>query len=127
MTTTAPAATCIIADDDPAIRAFVARVLLREQFDVLPAASGREALSLLAAHPCDILVIDLAMPDGDGMETIRAVRSQYTRLKILVVSGRFGGDILRTAEYLGADASLPKPFSPDALVTAVRRLLEVRT
>jgi DNA-binding response OmpR family regulator len=116
--------TCVVADDEPGVRALITRVLTRANFQVFAASGGREAVALLATHPTDLLVTDLAMPGGEGIETIRAVRKQYPALKILAISGAFGEDMLRTAELLGADASLAKPFTADLLLAAVRALVE---
>jgi CheY-like chemotaxis protein len=117
--------TCIVADDEPGIRQFVARVLATAQWEVVPARDGREATALLASRACDLLVTDLAMPGGEGIETIRGARRQYPTLKILAISGAFGKEMLRTAEILGASASLSKPFTADQLMAAVQSLLDL--
>ena len=120
--------TCVVADDHPAILALVTRVLSKQQFRVFTAPDGRKALEILAAQPsCDLLVTDLAMPDGEGIETIRTVRQRYPTVKILAISGAFGENMLRAAQLLGADATLGKPFTPDTLVATVRALLEPGT
>jgi DNA-binding NarL/FixJ family response regulator len=125
MNTTPAVRTCVVADDHPSVLALITRVLSRAHFEVFAATDGRKALALIAAHPsCDLLVTDLAMRDGEGIETIRFVRKQYPAVKILVISGAFGQNMLRTATFLGADASLGKPFTPDALVAAVHKLLD---
>jgi len=115
--------TCVVADDDPVIVEYISRVLSRNGFTVLRASSGVEALRLLASGPCDLLITDLSMPDGEGIETIRLVRMRDPTVKILAISGAFGDNMLRTAERLGADASLAKPFTPDDLIASVRALL----
>jgi two-component system cell cycle sensor histidine kinase/response regulator CckA len=69
-------------------------------------------------------VTDLSMPGGEGIETILTVRKLYPAVKILVISGVFGETMLRTAERLGADASLAKPFTAEMLIAAVRTLIE---
>jgi CheY-like chemotaxis protein len=115
---------CVVADDEPGVRAFVARVLSREHFHVLTASDGHEAVALITQHPCDLLVTDLSMAGGEGIETILAVRKHYPDVKIFVISGVFGETMLRTAERLGADASLTKPFTAETLMTAVRALVE---
>jgi CheY-like chemotaxis protein len=114
---------CVVADDDPAIVEYISRVLSKAQFTVLRASSGVEALALIASRPCDLLVTDLAMPNGEGIEAIRAVRMRDPIMKILVMSGAFNDNMLRTAELLGADASLRKPFTAVDLLDAVRVLL----
>jgi CheY-like chemotaxis protein len=116
--------TCVVADDEPAVRALLIRALTRANFEVFAASGGREAADLLAIHPCDLFVTDLAMPGGEGIETIRIVRKQYPALKILAISGAFGEDMLRTAELLGADASLSKPFTAEVLIATVNGLVE---
>jgi DNA-binding NarL/FixJ family response regulator len=116
--------TCIVADDEPGVRQFVARVLAAMQFDVIAAGGGREATTLLASRGCDLLITDLAMPGGEGIETIRGARRQYPTLKILAISGAFGKEMLRTAEILGANASLSKPFTAEQLTAAVQSLFD---
>jgi CheY-like chemotaxis protein len=123
MDTSPTVCTCVVVDDEPGVRLFVRRVLTQERFQVFTASDGREAVSLLAALACDLLVTDLTMPGGEGIETIRAVRKQYPAMKILAISRAFGAKMLRTAELLGADASLAKPFTAPSLAQAARRLL----
>jgi two-component system chemotaxis response regulator CheY len=118
-----PTRLCVVADDDPAIVEYISRVLVRAHFTALRASSGVEALALISSRPCDLLVTDLAMPDGEGIEAIRLVRKRDPIVKILAISGAFNDDMLRTAQLLGADASLRKPFTPDDLLAAVRALL----
>jgi DNA-binding response OmpR family regulator len=125
MTTTTPSRTCVVADDHPAILTLITRVLSKEQFRVFGATDGRKALELVAAQPvCDLLVTDLAMPDGEGIETIRTVRQRFPTVKILAISGAFGENMLRTAKLLGADATLGKPFTSATLVATVHALFE---
>lgn len=116
--------TCVVADDESGVRELISRVLSREHFRVWAASDGREAMALIDAHGCDVFVTDLAMPGGEGIETIRAVRQQHPELKILAVSGAFDDDVLHDAEALGADASLAKPFTAQKLVAAVRALIK---
>jgi DNA-binding response OmpR family regulator len=124
MDTTAVTHSCVVADDEPGVRALITRVLTRANLQVFAASNGREAIDLLAAHPCDVLVTDLAMPGGEGVETIRDARKLFPAIKILAISGAFGHDMLKTPQLVGADASLGKPFTAEMLVAAVRALLE---
>jgi CheY-like chemotaxis protein len=118
--------TCVVADDESGVRELITRVLSRERFTVWAASDGREAIALIAEHGCDVFVTDLAMPGGEGIETIRTVRQQHPKLKILAISGAFDDDLLQDAEALGADASLAKPFTAQKLVAAVRALIDKR-
>jgi DNA-binding response OmpR family regulator len=115
--------TCIVADDDPSVLEFMIRALSSENVQVFAASNGREAAAIIGERHCDVLVTDLAMPGGEGIETIRAIRKQHPHVKILAVTGAFGEDMLRVAEALGADASLAKPFSAETLVASVQALM----
>jgi DNA-binding response OmpR family regulator len=123
---TKPAAihTCVLADDDANVRRFITRVLSAVKFRVSAAQDGDEAIALLTAQPCDVLVTDLAMPGGEGLDTIMKVRKQFPSVKILAISGVFDDEMLVTAQHLGASASLAKPFTKEALVAAVLALVD---
>jgi DNA-binding NarL/FixJ family response regulator len=80
-------------------------------------------MKLFREHPSDLMITDLIMPDQEGVETITKLRREYPRLKIIAISGAFGGRYLRVAELLGADTVLQKPFTPQVLLDTVRKLL----
>jgi DNA-binding response OmpR family regulator len=115
---------CIVADDEPGMRALLSRVLSKEHFLVQSVSGGRDAIALLNTQPYDLLVTDLVMPDGEGIETIRAVKLTFPGVKILAISGKSSSEILRMARLLGADATLPKPFTDDQFIAIVRGLFE---
>lgn len=71
----------------------------------------------------DLVIMDLAMPVQEGIETIRTLRRLRPQLKILAMSGVFAGPLMDVAEILGAQASLTKPIQPDELLKAVARVL----
>jgi len=71
----------------------------------------------------DLVLTDLVMPDMEGIETIRTIHTQWPALKIIAMSGEFGGQFLHVAELLGANATLPKPIRPEVLLDVVRRVL----
>ena len=64
------------------------------------------------------------MPEAEGIETLQSLRFNRPELKILVISGAFGGSFLRCARALGAHAALKKPFSCESLLDSVRHLLD---
>jgi CheY-like chemotaxis protein len=90
---------------------------------VVLASDGREAMELVERHKFHLVITDLVMPNREGIEVIRQLRQAHPKLKIIAVSGAFGGRFLRAAAMLGADATLAKPVTPDQLLDAVRRLL----
>jgi CheY-like chemotaxis protein len=120
-----PAARVLVVDDEPGIRDFFATVLKGAGYGVELARDGEHAESLLRPDAFDLVITDLVMPNREGIEMIQSIRAKYRKLKIIAVSGAFGGSSLRTAALLGADATLSKPVSPDQLLAAVRKVLNV--
>jgi len=109
----------LVVDDEPQIlRALRINLRVREyQVDV--AASGTEALQMAARHPPDLVILDLGLPDLDGMEVIQGLRG-WTKAPIIVLSGR--ADSLDKVEALdaGADDYITKPFGVEELLARMR-------
>ena len=119
-------ATIMVVDDDPQVRELLATVLRMDGHEVTQACDGVEAVALCHAHAPDLAVIDLIMPQKEGIETIRELRREYPDMRILAISGgglRGTGPYLQLAERLGADMGMPKPLLPDAFSAAVADLL----
>jgi CheY-like chemotaxis protein len=114
----------LVVDDDPAIRVVLRQMLEYGGFRVAEAGDGQEAGALLAGQPFDLVLVDLIMPEQEGLETITGFRRNYPALKIIAISGAFGGGFLEMARYLGADLALPKPIGRAGLLAAIRELLE---
>ncbi|MDP3000761.1 MAG: response regulator, partial [Bryobacterales bacterium] len=114
----------LVVDDDEGIRNLFWQVLTGAGYDVSLAGDGRQALKLVEDQEFDVVVTDLVMPEREGIETIQAIRKEHRKLKIVAISGAFGGKMLRTAELLGADAALLKPVTPAQLLATLRGLLE---
>jgi DNA-binding response OmpR family regulator len=112
----------LVVDDDPKIVALVRTYLERERYPVITAADGREALRLIDEADPRLVVLDLMIPELDGMAVIRRARL-HGEVPILVLSARgaVGDRILGLAE--GADDYLVKPFSPAELVVRVQSIL----
>jgi CheY-like chemotaxis protein len=103
----------LIVDDDPSIRMIATELLRSSDHAVLEAADGVEALKIVAAVPIDLVVLDMLMPNKDGLETILALRESHPHIRIVAISS--GGradpaDYLKTAMLFGADATLVKPL-----------------
>lgn len=115
-------------DDDGAVCATVRAILERAGHQVVTAQDGRRGLKILETEPFDLLLIDVFMPEMDGLETIGVLRRSKPKLPIIVMSGaaveRAGTpDYLSFGTKLGAVESLRKPFKPATLVEAVDRCL----
>jgi CheY-like chemotaxis protein len=115
--------TVLIVDDEAVVLRVYGKVLRTAGFTVLAAADGDEALEILKVEPVSVMVTDLVMPEREGLETIVAARRRWPDLKILAMSGAFDGSLLGTAIALGAQGSLLKPVTAEALVDAVRAVL----
>lgn len=115
--------TILIADDDTLIRDLLRQLLEGAGYEIIEAGNGSEVRKQLREKAADLLIIDLVMPEEEGLETIRILKSQQSGLKIIAMSGAFGGQFLKPATYFGADAVLEKPFQTDRLLATVRNLV----
>jgi CheY-like chemotaxis protein len=112
----------LIVDDDPLIRALIRKVLEPLGCDIAEASDGKAACEICFAARPDIVVLDLVMPEQEGIETLRVLRREVPGTRIVVMSGALGGTFLRAAKLLGADAVLSKPFTPQELVDTIRKV-----
>jgi len=116
------AAPILVVDDDPKIVTLVRAYLERERFRVVTAGDGRAALRAIEEHAPRLVVLDLMLPEVDGLAVIRRTRAMGD-IPILVLSARgTTGDRIQGLSE-GADDYLPKPFSPAELVARVRTIL----
>jgi response regulator RpfG family c-di-GMP phosphodiesterase/serine/threonine protein kinase len=119
----------LIVDDEPAVRSYCRTVLQDFTYVCREAGTGEEALASVREQPCDLVLLDLNLPDLDGYEVCRHLREQppLPHLKIIVVSGR--GDQNELAEALprGADDYVPKPFKPNQLRAKALHALRVKS
>jgi two-component system, OmpR family, response regulator len=117
------AKTVLVVDDDPALRAMVADYLGDRGFRVAAAADSREMARALAAGPVDLVLLDLKLPDEDGMNLIRDLRSG-SGVPVIVLTGHRRDDVDRVVGLeLGADDYLTKPFSLRELLARIRAVL----
>jgi DNA-binding response OmpR family regulator len=114
----------LVADDEVEVRDLVRQVLEPHGFRVQDASNGYEVLDRVERSKIEILILDLVMSGMEGIETLRRLRVRRPDLKILAISGAFGGSFLSCAKQLGANAALKKPFSCDSLLAEVRALLQ---
>ncbi|WP_125100801.1 response regulator transcription factor [Leucobacter chromiireducens] len=111
----------LIADDDPQLLRALRITLTAQGYAVLTAVDGASAISTAIAEHPELLILDLGMPNLDGVEVIHAVRG-WSQAPILVVSGRAGTADKVDALDAGADDYLTKPFSVEELLARVRAL-----
>ena len=111
----------LIADDDAQILRALRILLTARGYEVLTARTGAEALSVAVDHHPDLVMLDLGMPQLDGIEVIEGLRG-WTAVPILVVSGRTGSADKVDALDAGADDYVTKPFAADELLARIRAL-----
>lgn len=116
----------LVVDDDPDIRQMIRMMLEREGHDVVTATNGVEALACYREQPAQVVITDIIMPEKEGIETIRELRSDFPDARIIAISGggRIGpADYLKMAQMLGAKRAIAKPFDRAELLQAVRDVL----
>jgi DNA-binding response OmpR family regulator len=114
----------LVVDDEPTIGDVVSRYLRRAGYDTHVAATGRDALSRAGSDRPDVVVLDLMLPDVDGLEVMRRLRAQDRKRAAIILLTARGEESDRIAGLrLGADDYVVKPFSPAELVARVDALL----
>ena len=111
----------LVIEDEQTIRNFMQAVLTANDYDVLLARTGAMGESMIASHCPDVIILDLGLPDVDGMEILRKVR-RWSKVPILVVSARTHERDKVEALDAGADDYLIKPFALDELLARLRVL-----
>ncbi|MEM7217919.1 MAG: response regulator [Pseudomonadota bacterium] len=117
----------LVVEDDPQVRDVIIALLESADHEACGAGDGASAVALGRSGQFDLAIIDLILPEQDGLAAIRELRRRVPRLQLVAISGggRVGFDeYLQTAAFVGADATLAKPFRRDELLTTVDALLD---
>jgi len=115
----------LIVDDEPSFRVAMSRYLSRTGFDVRDAGSLRAARATLAADRYQGLLLDLHLPDGNGMEWIEEIRRTYADLALVVITGCGEIPVAVEAMRRGADHFVTKPIEPSEVASFLRRALDL--
>lgn len=122
-------ATILLVDDDPLVRRSLTQALERTGYQVVPAENGLDGARRAREGGVDLAIVDIHMPDMDGLELLAQLRASSATMPVIMMSG---GDqtrdlaLLNDTKLLGASAALAKPFSLDELYTLVATLLASR-
>ena len=109
----------LIVEDEQSISSFISMILTANGYDTIIVNTGEEALTMISSHCPDLIVLDLGLPDMDGLEVLRSVR-KWSSLPIVVVSARnHERDKVEALDY-GADDYLVKPFGTSELLARIR-------
>jgi len=109
----------LVVDDDPEVRMATRDFLSSKGYEVVLAEGGREALRLLDASPPDVVLLDVAMPDLDGMETLKRIVATHPTMPVIMVTANADIEITSKVLQLGAADYVPKPFDLDYLDQAI--------
>jgi two-component system KDP operon response regulator KdpE len=116
---TAPPPLVLLVEDEPAVRRFLRAALAAHGYHLVEAGTVREATQLATSHNPDLFLVDLGLPDGDGIELARALR-EWTRAPIIVLSARGREEDKVNALDAGADDYVTKPFGTNELLARMR-------
>ena len=114
----------LVVDDDPVVLKSCKRVLTEECVQVTLANSVKEALENLADKSFSLLLVDVKMPEEDGLFLMELLREKKIDIPILVMSGYPTEETISRITALGAGHFIAKPFTPDELLEAIRKVLE---
>ena len=109
----------LIVEDEKSIAHFISTILTANGYEAMRASTGAEAMSMISSHCPDLVILDLGLPDMDGLDILRQIRS-WSALPVVVVSARSHEQDKVSALDLGADDYLTKPFGTDELLARVR-------
>jgi DNA-binding response OmpR family regulator len=116
----------LVVDDDYELRALVEVILRRSGYRVVGAASGAQAHALAVVEPPDLVLMDIGMPDVDGLSTIWKMRenSKLAEIPVVIITAYDSYDLRGEAASAGCKGYLTKPFDPDQLREVVRSILD---
>ena len=110
----------LIVEDEKSIAHFISTILTTNGYETILAKTGTEAMTMLSSHCPDLVILDLGLPDMDGIEVLRSLRG-WSSLPVVVVSARTHENDKVEALDLGADDYLTKPFGTPSVIRAQRR------
>jgi len=118
------AATILIIDDDKVLRSFLSNILEEKGYEVLMAATGAEGRALLEAKPVDVILLDLRLPDEDGISILRRIKQEEPDVQVIVLTAFGAVESAVEAMKLGAYDYISKPFDASELKLIIERALK---
>ncbi|MDD3073585.1 MAG: response regulator [Eubacteriales bacterium] len=113
--------TVVVADDQPGIRRLLSEVLNSDEYALLEAASGEEAMEMIRERPVDLVFLDVRMPRLDGVETLRKIMQLHAHPPVIVITGQGSPDLAKRVKKLGAATYLEKPFDIKLILKLIQQ------
>ena len=116
----------LLVEDDEVFHAVIAPALSKQGHEVTSVLSGEDALEKIRAGKFDLILVDILMPNKDGIDTIQEIRDTDVDVKIIAISagGKVGySSFLELAQTVGANACLEKPFTPPVLLEKIKEVM----
>ena len=115
----------LVVDDDELQQKLVAKILAAENYQLIFAAKGVEALAVMRKTRPDVILMDFKMPEMDGIETTRRLKAvpQFAKLPVIMITGQSEGSVVVDSLKAGACGFLVKPFARDTLIAKLRQVL----
>ncbi len=114
----------LVVDDDPVVLSSCKRILESDNMDVTLASHVKAGLEALGQHDIDIILVDVKMPEEDGMSLLRRMKEMGLDIPILVMSGYPTTETVETSIAHGAYVFIPKPFTPDELLETIKYIMQ---
>jgi len=113
----------LVIDDEPIVRLSCEKILSIEGYEVKSVPSGKEGFELLEKESFNLVLLDLKMPDMDGVEVLKKIKSAWPETIVIMITGYSTVETAVKTLKLGALNYIEKPFTPDALIEGVREAL----
>jgi len=114
----------LVVDDEEIVLDSCRKVLEEDEFEVLLARSAEQALTIMERRLPDALLMDIKMPELDGIYLMGQIREKWREIPVIVMTGYPTTETIAEAAKMGAATLISKPFTPDELVETVRRVLK---
>ena len=115
----------LIVDDSFSARRFIAHIVKKAGFEILEADNGEACLKIVKEQKPDIIILDIVMPEKEGIDTILVLKNTIPDLPIIAISGSSINDTyLSSAKKFGAEAVLEKPFEEQVLLDTIKEIME---
>ena len=118
--------TIMIVDDEPSILKSLSGILLDEDFEVITASNGYEALKMIEEESPDLVLLDIWMPGIDGIETLKEIKKNYPHIQVVMITGHGTIETAVKATKFGAFDFIEKPLSIDKVIVAINNALNFR-